>query len=328
MHSQRFNYLLIILVSLVLCIRQIGEPDVWWQIRTGEYILEHGVVPKTDVFSYTYNGDPWFNVKWGTEVIMAVVSDWFGPESLMLMHWLVLLAIMWFTRLSYEQLLTILGKTDRQPGIGFYLGLLFFLLAMAFRINARPEMMSHLLTSVYLFLFLWYFNKPGRQVFLLIPLQLLWGNLHEAFGVGQVLIIIFLASLWYRHLFFKKQSRHSKKEVTTATIAGVLALFAVAVHPMGTGMLVQPFDIFGQLGENKFTTELWSFKQAEFWNLAAYLSLVMILVMAFRWLGKEGGKPRWHALPLYYLLIIAAFVYLASSANRNLPFLLIAAVPC
>ncbi len=73
--------LIIVLVSLVLCIRQLGEPDVWWQIRTGEFILENGYVPDTDVFSYTYAGDPWFNVKWGTEVIMALVTGWFGTSS-------------------------------------------------------------------------------------------------------------------------------------------------------------------------------------------------------------------------------------------------------
>ena len=327
MRSQQFFYIVIFLVSLVLCIRQLGEPDVWWQIRTGEFILENAYVPKTDVFSYTYNGDPWFNVKWGTEVIMALVADWFGPESLMLLHWLVLLAIIWFMRSSFLKLSQIVGNDKGKLSVGFFWGLLFFLLAMAFRINARPEMMSHLLTSVYLFLFLSYFNKPGRQIFWLIPLQLVWANLHEAFGVGQVLILIFLASLWYRYYFFRKQSRHDRSKIIQATIAGVMAIFSVAIHPMGTDMLLQPFDIFGQLGENKFTTELWSFRQSEFWNLAAYLSLLMLGLITYRWMRKEGKNRRWQSLPLFYLLILAAFTYLAATANRNLPFLLIAATP-
>jgi hypothetical protein len=327
MKSRYIFPLVIILVSLVLCVRQLGEPDVWWQIRTGEFILENGYVPEVDVFSYTYNGDPWFNVKWGTEVIMALVADWFGPESLMLLNWLVLLAIIWFIRSAYEQLIQIIGGDRKAPGPGFFLGLLFFLFAMAYRINARPEMMSHLLTSVYVFLFLWYFNRPGKHILLLIPLQLIWGNLHEAFGVGQVLIIIFLSSLWYRYLFYRKDSKHARKDLFLASIAGVLAIFSVVIHPMGMGMLTKPFDIFGQLGENKFTTELWSFKQGEYWNLAAYLSLLMLSVSGYRWTRKERGKPRWHSLPLFYLIILAAFTYLAASANRNLPFLLIAVTP-
>ena len=319
--------IVILLVSLVLCVRQLGEPDVWWQIRTGEFILEHGYVPKVDVFSYTYNGDPWFNVKWGTEVIMALVTRWFGPESLMLLNWLVILAILWFIKLAYQQLIQIIGSPSERPGTGFYLGLLLFLLTIAYRINARPEMMSHLLTSVYIFLFLHYFNSPGKQILLLIPLQLLWANLHEAYGVGQVLIIIFLASLWYRHYMFKSTTRYSVKQLYLATGAGVLALFSVIIHPMGLAMLIQPLDIFGQLGENKFTTELWSFRQAEYWNLAAYLTLFIVTVIIYRWLRKERGRQRWRSLPLFYVLILTAFAYLAASANRNLPFLLIAAAP-
>lgn len=318
---------IVILVSLVLCIRQLGEPDVWWQIRTGEFILENGYVPDTDVFSYTYAGDPWFNVKWGTEVIMALVTRWFGPESLMLMHWMVLLGIIFLIFKSYQQLRSLLKVKEGPPGVGLFIGLLFFLLAMAYRINARPEMMSHLMTAVYLFLFLHFYNKPGNQIFLLIPLQLTWANLHEAFGVGPVLILIFIASLWYRHWFVGKKILYSVKQIRLATVAGVLAIISVAIHPMGTAMWLQPFDIFGQLGDNKFTTELWSFKQSEFWNLAAYVSLSIILFIAYRLLRKEGGKYRWQSIPLFYLLILLAFIYLAASANRNLPFVLIAITP-
>ena len=169
---------IIVLVSLVLSVRQLGEPDVWWQIRTGEFILEHGYVPDTDVFSYTYNGDPWFNVKWGTEVIMALVTRWFGPESLLLLNWLVLVAIMWFIRAAFLQLKAITGNTHLSEGAGFHMALLLFLVSMAYRINGRPEMMSHLLTSVYLFLFLRYFNKRDCLIFLLFPLQFIWPNLH------------------------------------------------------------------------------------------------------------------------------------------------------
>lgn len=318
---------IVVLVSLVLCVRQLGEPDVWWQIRTGEFILEHGYVPDTDVFSYTYNGDPWFNVKWGTEVIMALVSRWFGPESLMLMHWLVLLGIMSLSFKSYQQLKILLKRPVESPKAGFYFGLLLFLMAMAFRINARPEMMSHLMTAAYLCLFLHYYNQPGRQIFLLIPLQLIWANLHEAYGVGQVLILIFLASIWYRHFFYPKRSKLNTKQIRLSTVAGVLALISVAVHPMGLAMLVQPFDIFNQLGENKFTTELWSFRQGEYWNLAAYLTLLLLVLISMRWLQKRSGQYRWQSLPLFYLVLTLSFIYLAASANRNLPFLLIVLTP-
>ena len=326
MRFAHLGIILTVLLSLVLCIRQLGEPDVWWQIRTGEYILEHGAVPKTDVFSYTYAGDPWFNVKWGTEVIMAGVAKWFGPESLMLLHWAVLLTILWFIYLSFIQLNILLKVKIQKPGSGFFIALGLFLLAMSYRINARPEMMSHLLSAVYIYLFLRYHNHQDKLIYLLIPLQLIWGNLHEAFGVGQVLILIFILTAWFRYLFSKKNPV-SLPQLRVLSLLCLIALLSVVVHPMGMGMLTKPFDIFGQLGANKFTTELWSFKHSEFWNLAAYLGLAFSIVLALQLGKKKGGKLYMNNLPLSYLMILLAFFYLASSANRNLPFFFIASAP-
>jgi hypothetical protein len=31
----------------------LREPDTFWQIRTGQWILEHGTVPVTDFYSFT-----------------------------------------------------------------------------------------------------------------------------------------------------------------------------------------------------------------------------------------------------------------------------------
>ncbi|MBK6446242.1 MAG: hypothetical protein IPF81_13385 [Bacteroidetes bacterium] len=45
------------LITIAFSIKALKEPDVWWQIRTGEWILEHHQVPVSDVFSYTQSGE-------------------------------------------------------------------------------------------------------------------------------------------------------------------------------------------------------------------------------------------------------------------------------
>ena len=57
-----------VLVLFVWALRSLTEPDIWWQMRTGKWIAEHNAVPKIDVLSYTYHGEPWFNVKWLSEL--------------------------------------------------------------------------------------------------------------------------------------------------------------------------------------------------------------------------------------------------------------------
>ncbi|MDZ7846720.1 MAG: hypothetical protein U5L96_08090 [Owenweeksia sp.] len=290
---------LIGLVSAILCIRQVGEPDVWWQVRTGEYILEQGEVPEVDVFSYTYNGDPWFNVKWGTEVVMALFVKALGPEFLMLMQWLVLLGILLLLYGIYQQLGLALVAEKPNRGVGFYFALLLFLAAMAFRMNARPEMMSHLMTVAFLYLFVHYYNHRSRLIFLLVPLQLLWANLHEAFGVGMVLIIIYNSAAWFEYIFIKTKNGWQRRELVFFGLVSVLALASVMVHPMGIPMLWQPYEIYSQLGENKFTTELWSFKHEQYWTLPAYLGLMVLLGLVLALWRKSKGRREFRLIPLF-----------------------------
>jgi hypothetical protein len=78
--------LLVFAVAIALSIKGLREPDLWWQIRTGEWILEHLQVPTQDVFSYTFAGANWFNIKWLSEVLLALVSKATGPEWVFLLQ--------------------------------------------------------------------------------------------------------------------------------------------------------------------------------------------------------------------------------------------------
>jgi hypothetical protein len=66
--------------------KQLREPDLWWQIRTGEWIIANGEVPTQDVFSLLISGTSWINIKWGFEVMAAAVAGAFGAESVLLLQ--------------------------------------------------------------------------------------------------------------------------------------------------------------------------------------------------------------------------------------------------
>ena len=42
----------------------LTDSDTGWHIRTGEWILKHGRIPATDLFSFTKFGQPWFAWEW------------------------------------------------------------------------------------------------------------------------------------------------------------------------------------------------------------------------------------------------------------------------
>jgi len=44
---------------LAMTARTATDPDLWWHLRTGQWIVENGHVPHTDPFSFTRGGSPW-----------------------------------------------------------------------------------------------------------------------------------------------------------------------------------------------------------------------------------------------------------------------------
>lgn len=50
---------------------QLANGDIFWQVRSGEMILEAGRVIDADPFSYFLDGAPWNNHQWGFEVLAA-----------------------------------------------------------------------------------------------------------------------------------------------------------------------------------------------------------------------------------------------------------------
>src|SRR5438046_3186497 len=87
--QHKIPFLLCFLVAVAFSLKNVREPDIWWQIKTGEWIMDHHEVPKQDVFSFTFEGKPWVNIKWGSEVLFAAISRSFGPECVFLIQLLV-----------------------------------------------------------------------------------------------------------------------------------------------------------------------------------------------------------------------------------------------
>jgi hypothetical protein len=48
-----------------------NDGDVSWHIATGQWILDHRAMPRTDPFSFTWAGKPWVPIEWLAEVIYA-----------------------------------------------------------------------------------------------------------------------------------------------------------------------------------------------------------------------------------------------------------------
>ncbi|MFN4082131.1 MAG: tetratricopeptide repeat protein [Bacteroidia bacterium] len=317
----KITFFILLMCGIALSIKTIKEPDLWWQIRTGEWILENKQVPKTDVFSFTFYGKEWVNIKWGFEVLAASIANFFGAESVFLIQifFIVLLLITLNKTLLY--FLSEKVKVDSKETI-VLLTLAIVLFGISYRINGRPEMTSHLLTAVYILLINKYQNS--NKIYWIIPLQILWTNMHEAFGTGIIILLIFTLTAWLLYIIKKQQiSKH-------LSIAAVLAIISTSVNPYGFKMLKKPFEIFSQLSSNKYTTELSDYTQYDFWQKEAYLAIAFIIIILLGIALNAFQKPKnktiideLNDIGIGNILLFTAFLILAATAYRNIVFVFI-----
>ncbi len=321
---------LLVLLGIVSCIKSVYEPDIWWQIATGNWILENGKVPTTDIFSYTYAGDPWINVKWGSEVVMALFTNSFGVELLPIIQMLVLLIMLF---VLYKTSLLLINKTFSKEIIRIAFGVVsvLFLFLVNYRLNSRPEMFSHLFTTVLLYLLIRFYKTNSPFIFWLIPLQILWVNMHEAFGVGMVVSVLFTLVLWFEHLFLHRKYAvgfsHPPIKLSLATLISILS---VSINPQGIKMILHPFNILGQLNENKYTEELISYNTEGYWQYQSIIMVILTAILLGYMLKKGKGTLLTKPSSLFGLaptLVIFSFLYLSLTSFRNIPFFLIALFP-
>ena len=170
------------LLALVVWLFGVGEGwrglvldgDTGWHIRTGEYILQHGSVPQSDIFSYSKAGAPWFAWEWLTDVQYALLHARWGLGGVAVASGLLICAS------AYTLLRSMLWM-----GANVFVSLVLTLLyvgASSLHHHARPHVWTLWLFAVATGLLIRDRKEPTRLVWLLIPLV--------AFGP------IFMADFW------------------------------------------------------------------------------------------------------------------------------------
>ena len=321
----RFVTFLLLLCAFALGIKSFSEPDLWWQIRTGQWILENGTVPKTDIFSYTYSGTEWINIKWGFEVLAALVSKALGPECVYVIQALVSLLIFYLLIRWSRDFPGPVRTNDPALIAGLAISFIWTAITVEFRINGRPEMFSHLFTVLVLLLLTRHRRQASNKIFWLVPIQIAWTNLHEAYAMGIFITGLIVAGAWGEKFLFRDKTAGNPWKITLAWLSSIAA---VAVNPHGARLWSRPLDIFSQVEANKYTTELLPVTDAAYWRFPAWMAVLLlvtsIVYLICAWKRKENVLQK---LGIGYLLVLAAFFYLALTAQRNLIFLVLAAFP-
>ena len=171
---------------LAMTARNAVDPDLWWHLRTGQWIAENGHIPHSDHFSFTRAGQPWISHEWLSELVFYELWKNSGAAALIVFSAIVTTAGF---MLLYLRCLPRGG-----PGHWAAAATAFGAVAAAPSWGVRPQMFTFALASLLLWLLERGEHRP-RLLFWIPPLFLLWLNLHAGFALGPALILAYAVGL-------------------------------------------------------------------------------------------------------------------------------------
>lgn len=223
----------IALLSLFPVTSIIRDPDFWWHLRAGQLILAKGGLLGTDPFTYTVASHAWTMHEWLTEVLFAQLQRAGGLGLIVL----VLSVVTWIG------VLCILARSAmRSPHrLVLGLGLLLAVLAGYPIWGPRAQMLTFFFSAVTLLMVERHLARGGRAVWWLVPLFLLWSNLHSGFIIGLGFIaLICVAELAGSGLGMPDGA--DLRRVRTLGLALLLCTAATMINPNGPGILLYAFQ--------------------------------------------------------------------------------------
>ncbi len=204
------------MLGMLYCITPVHNGNIFWHLRNGLDILETGEIRTADPFTWTREGVYWIQHEWLAETIMAASWSGLGEAGPVFLKALFIGLGIFFTAKAAV-------RNGGDPPFVFLFGAMWLTLAQP-RWIARPHFFSIFFFSLFLYILSLKIEKPLKLALFLLPLQILWVNMHAGFVMG-----IFLSAVPAMHRFFTGRFR----ELPGWIIPPVFLALASGLHPNG-----------------------------------------------------------------------------------------------
>ena len=285
----------------VLAVRQSVsiDPDLWWHLKVGEQIINTRSIPHTDDYSFTKQGSEWVAHEWLSEVIIAGIYRLSGFVGLVIVFSLLIVFTLWITYWRCE-------------GRPYAAGIAILLAAAASSplFGIRPQMLTLLLASIYILVLERFDPKEqSRRLWWLVPLMLLWVNLHAGFALGLGLIGLYIV----RALLDGEWNY-----VPRLLIVLLICTAVVPLNPNGFRMFSYPYETLTSPSMAAFIQE-WASPD---FHKTAFLPLALLLLSTA---GAMALSPKRERPGELFIVLITTFAALRSA--RHIPIFSLFAAP-
>ena len=291
--------------------KPLADADIGWHIRTGEQILATQSIPRTDDFSSTVRGQPWFAWEWLYDVLLGLLYRSTGLNG-----------IVWLAALIIAITMTLLIGQLVKTGTGLPMAILLMLLvemAAAIHLFARPHIVSWLFTLIWLIVLERWENSgiTSSRFAHWLPwffpaCTVLWVNLHGGWLFGLAVLAAYalgsaIEALRQHNPLAQIRIWHRARRMGLTLVASAAATL---VNPHGWWL---HGHIFHYLGDRYLMNKIEEFRSPNFhgWPERAFAAILVLTMLAF--------LSKLRRLPISHLLIALLASFSGLYASRNLP---------
>ena len=287
----------------------LGDGDTGWHIRTGEWIIAHGRVPRQDIFSFTIPDQTWYAWEWLADVLMAFLHRVGGMQA-------VLLGAIVLICLTFALLY---GLVRRKCGSALIAFVVTAIAAAGSSIHwlARP----HLFTMMFLVVFYSILEeRRTRLLFILPAITVIWANLHGGFLAGIFVLCAYAGGELISALSARDRGgrRDAAGRSWRYTLAALGCLAASCINPYFWHLHAH-LILF--LANPAYFQTIAEFASISFRHpLAPFFELMLLL---------GAATAFWSVIRRRFVsfLLLAGYIHLALLSIRNIPLFVIIAAP-
>jgi hypothetical protein len=207
----------------------IRDPDIFWHVAVGQKIWQTGSVPWTDEYSHTFQGQPWIAKEWLSQLFLAGAYGLAGWRGIALLT-------AGMVALSHALLFLVLSRQMRLT-VAMGVASLVYAFSMG-HFGARPQIFVDPLIIIWVASLVQSVETKSSPSLLLLPLMILWANLHAGFTLGYV----FAGILGAEALFASAPGARLRTGVRWASFIGI-AVICGCITPYGIHSLLVTFQV-------------------------------------------------------------------------------------
>jgi hypothetical protein len=274
------------------------DSDAGWHIRTGETILSGAGLPRTDPYSLTRSGSPWFAWEWGADVMMGAAHRIGGLAGVAGLYGFAIAACtwMWF-RLHWA------------AGGNFLLAAAMSTLLLStgnIHWLARP----HVFSWLFIVGFVWYFERGPGRLWVVALLAAVWANVHASFFFAPLIAIVYSAAHLLRPAIWTVDRRVEWNKAGWYGRAALVGAAATLVNPYGYSL---HSHVIRYLADADLISRIGEYQSFNFHVDGAAQILIMLAISVL------GGVLALSQRKLAHFFLAALWIAIALRSARALP---------